>query len=108
LKPSDLFRMLPGPGGGLSASLDDRALRTFRNDCLRQLFIGLTDTGPKTFFLLIAVKHFSAGDLYKTLISIPGSIAMTLSVVLLPLLAHSRIGSRRGWPPPAFFPAPAT
>jgi MFS family permease len=79
LMRSDLF---PGP-------LDDKARRTFANDCLRQLFTGLSDTGPKTFFLLIAVRHFSAGDLYKTLVSVPGSLGMTLSVILLPLLSGS-------------------
>jgi MFS family permease len=77
-----LSSLLPGP-------LDERARRTFRNDCLRQLFNGLTETGPRTFFLLIAVQRFSAGDLYKTLISIPGSTAMVFSVILLPLLARS-------------------
>ncbi|MEO6094692.1 MAG: MFS transporter [Fibrobacteria bacterium] len=95
MKPSDLFRLPPilsGAGGGITRRLDDRARRTFRSDCLRQFFGGLTDTGPKTFFLLIAVQRYSAGDLFKTLISIPNSVAMTLSVLLLPLL--SRLGVR--------------
>lgn len=72
---------LPGP-------LDVVARETFLNDCLRQLFVGLLDTGPRTFFLLIAVQRFSAGDLFKTLITIPGSIGMTLSVILIPVLSR--------------------
>lgn len=71
--------------------MDDRARRTFRNDCLRQVFTGLTETGPRTFFLVIAVQQFSAGDLFKTLITIPGSVAMTLSVILLPLLSRTSV-----------------
>lgn len=75
------FSFLPGP-------LDVVARETFLNDCLRQLFVGLLDTGPRTFFLLIAVQRFSAGDLFKTLITIPGAVGMTLSVVLIPVLTR--------------------
>jgi MFS family permease len=94
LKPSDLFRFPPilgGAGGGETRLLDERARLTFRSDCLRQFFGGLTDTGPKTFFLLIAVQRYSAGDLFKTLISIPNAVAMTLSVLLLPLLTRLNV-----------------
>lgn len=80
-----------GPFGFLPGPLDEKARRTFFGDCLRQFFTGLIDTGPRTFFLLIAVQRFGAEDLFKTLISIPGSAAMTLSVILLPLLARSRL-----------------
>lgn len=79
-----LFSLFPGP-------LDLIAGRTFRNDCLRQLSVGLLDTGHRTFFLLIAVQRFSADDLYKTLVSIPTAAGMTLSVVLVPVIArHAR------------------
>lgn len=71
----------PGP-------LDAVARKTFLNDCLRQFFVGITDTGPRTFFLLIAVQRFSAGDLYKALVSIPGAAGMALSVVLIPVLTR--------------------
>lgn len=84
MKRPFLLSFLPGP-------LDAVARATFLNDCLRQLFVGLLDTGPRTFFLLIAVQRFSAGDLFKTLVSVPGAVGMTLSVVLVPLLArHTR------------------
>jgi MFS family permease len=62
------------------------ARKTFSNDCLRQLAVGLLDTGPRTFFLVIAVQRFSAGDLAKTLLSIPGASGMLLSVILVPFL----------------------
>jgi MFS family permease len=74
-------RLLPGP-------LDEKAQRTFTNDCLRQLFVGFLDTGSKTFFLLIIVRQFSASDLFKSLVSVPSSLGMTLSILLLPLLAR--------------------
>jgi MFS family permease len=74
------YSFLPGP-------LDPIARRTFAADCLRQLFVGVLDTGPKTFFLLIAVQRFSAADLHKTLITIPGAAGMALSVLLVPFLA---------------------
>jgi len=88
VNPSDLIRRL-SQSKLLPEALDDKARRTFTNDCLRQFFSGFSDTGPKTFFLLIAVRQFSAGDLYKTLISVPGSLGMTLSVLLLPLISGS-------------------
>jgi MFS family permease len=74
--------MIPGP-------LDETARKTFINDCLRQLFNGFVDTGAKTFFLLIVVRQFAADDLFKSLISVPGSVGMTLSVLLLPFLSRS-------------------
>lgn len=78
---SALFSLIPGP-------LDVIAKRTFVNDCLRQFSVGLLDTGPRAFFLLIAVQRFSAGDLWKTLVSVPGAAGMTLSVLLVPALAR--------------------
>lgn len=77
--------------------IDDIARRTFVGDCLRQFFVGLLDTGPRTFFLLIAVQRFSADDLQKTLLSIPGAVGMTLSVLLIPAL--SRMPGLRGRKP---------
>lgn len=71
------------------------AHRTFRDDCVRQVFQGLLDTGPKTFFLLMAVRSFSAGDLSKSLITIPGAAGMTLSVALVPLLSRLRAPKNR-------------
>lgn len=55
----------------------------------------MVETGPKTFFLLIAVQRFAAGDLHKTLISIPGSLGMILSVLLIPLLARGGLPATR-------------
>lgn len=79
-----LRSLLPGP-------LDAIARKTFANDCLRQAAVGLLDTGPRTFFLLIAVQRFAADDFAKALISIPGAVGMLLSVILVPFLnAHTR------------------
>lgn len=72
----------------MTLSLDAVARKTFANDCLRQLAVGLLDTGPRTFFLLIAVQRFAADDLHKTLVSIPGAVGMLLSVLLVPLLVR--------------------
>lgn len=80
----------------LPEPLGDRARRTFAFDCLRQFLNGITDTGPRTFFLLVAVQHFAAGDLAKTLIAIPASTGMTLSVILIPFLHRMRL-SETAW-----------
>ena len=53
--------------------------------------MGLLDTGPRAFFLLIAVQRFAAGDLWKTLVTIPGAAGMTLSVLLVPVLARLQV-----------------
>ncbi len=90
---------LNGPGGRWFQGLSIRTRRTFFLDCLRGIFAGIIDTGPKTFFLLIAVKQYAAGDLAKSLIAVPTAVGMLLAVLLIPF--YGRLRARKsaiaGW-----------
>ncbi len=69
------------------------ARRTLVFGSIRSFAFGILESGPKTFFLLIAVRHFDAGDAVKTLVSLPqafGLIAALLAVAYLARLPVRR------------------
>ena len=53
---------------------------TFLYDSLQVILRGVVDTGPTTFFLLIAVRHFQASDLTKSLLAAPTFLGMIFSL----------------------------
>ncbi len=65
--------------------------RTFLFDCLRSLGAGALETGPRTFFLLVAIQRFSASDFFKSVIAAPQFMGMILSVLTVSYLSRSRL-----------------
>ena len=69
------------------------ARRTLLFDSIRSFAFGVLETGPKTFFLLIVVRHFAAGDAVKTLVSLPQAFGLVAALLVVSYLA--RIPLRR-------------
>ena len=69
------------------------ARRTLLFDSIRSFAFGVLETGPKTFFLLIVVRHFAAGDAIKTLVSLPQAFGLMAALLVVSYLA--RIPLRR-------------
>ena len=69
------------------------ARRTLLFDSIRSFAFGVLETGPKTFFLLIVVRHFAAGDAIKTLVSLPQAFGLVAALLVISYLA--RIPVRR-------------
>ena len=69
------------------------ARRTLLFDSIRSFAFGVLETGPKTFFLLIVVRHFAAGDTVKTLVSLPQAFGLVAALLVVSYLA--RIPLRR-------------
>ena len=64
------------------------ARRTLAFDSIRSFAFGILETGPKTFFLLIAVRHFGAGDAVKTLVSLPQAFGLIAALLVISYLAR--------------------
>ena len=79
------------PAGG--KRVPPLARQTLLFDSIRSFAFGVLETGPKTFFLLIVVRHFAAGDAIKTLVSLPQAFGLMAALVAVSYLA--RIPLRR-------------
>ena len=79
------------PAGG--KRVPPLARQTLLFDSIRSFAFGVLETGPKTFFLLIVVRHFAAGDAIKTLVSLPHAFGLMAALVAVSYLA--RIPLRR-------------
>ena len=81
---------MPSPGrrfrGALRVPL--LARRTLIFDSIRSFAFGILETGPKTFFLLIAVRHFGASDAVKTLVSLPQAFGLIAALLVIAYLAR--------------------
>ena len=64
------------------------ARRTLVFGSIRSFAFGILETGPKTFFLLIAVRHFDAGDAVKTLVSLPQAFGLIAALLVVAYLAR--------------------
>ena len=64
------------------------ARRTLVFGSIRSFAFGILETGPKTFFLLIAVRHFGAGDAVKTLVSLPQAFGLIAALLVVAYLAR--------------------
>ena len=64
------------------------ARRTLVFGSIRSFAFGILETGPKTFFLLIAVRHFGAGDAAKTLVSLPQAFGLIAALLVVAYLAR--------------------
>ena len=64
------------------------ARRTLIFDSIRSFAFGILETGPKTFFLLIAVRHFGASDAVKTLVSLPQAFGLIAALLVIAYLAR--------------------
>ena len=64
------------------------ARRTLIFDSIRSFAFGILETGPKTFFLLIAVRHFGASDAVKTLVSLPQAFGLIAALLVISYLAR--------------------
>ena len=64
------------------------ARRTLLFGSIRSFAFGILETGPKTFFLLIAVRHFGAGDAVKTLVSLPQAFGLIAALLVVAYLAR--------------------
>jgi hypothetical protein len=64
------------------------ARRTLVFGSIRSFAFGILETGPKTFFLLIAVRHFGAGDAAKTLVSLPQAFGLIAALLVVSYLAR--------------------
>ena len=64
------------------------ARRTLLFGSIRSFAFGILETGPKTFFLLIAVRHFGAGDAAKTLVSLPQAFGLIAALLVVAYLAR--------------------
>jgi MFS family permease len=76
------------PAGGETAAADSTRLRaeqTLRYERIRALATGVVDSITGTFLLLIALKHFHAGDTAKACLASAGSIGLLLT----PLVVHA-------------------
>lgn len=67
------------------------ARKTFLFDSLQVFVRGILDTGPKTFFLLIAVRHFQASELIKSLLAAPVFMGMIFSLFAFRWLSRSSL-----------------
>ena len=72
------------------AQLPRTARRTLSLDLGRALSYGMMETGPRTFFLLIAVERFQAGELAKTAISSAMGLGMLATLFVAVLYARAR------------------
>ena len=79
------------PAGG--KRVPPLARQTLLFDSIRSFAFGVLETGPKTFFLLIVVRHFAAGDAIKTLVSLPQAFGLVAALVAVSYL--TRIPLRR-------------
>ena len=81
---------MPSPGsrfrGGFRVPV--LARRTLIFDSIRSFAFGILETGPKTFFLLIAVRHFGASDAVKTLVSLPQAFGLIAALLVIAYLAR--------------------
>ena len=64
------------------------ARRTLLFGSIRSFAFGILETGPKTFFLLIVVRHFGAGDAAKTLVSLPQAFGLIAALLVVAYLAR--------------------
>ena len=64
------------------------ARRTLVFDSIRSFAFGILETGPKTFFLLIVVRQFGAGDTVKTLVSLPQAFGLIAALVVVAYLGR--------------------
>ena len=85
----------PAAGGGSargrppgSTRVPALARRTLAFDSIRSFAFGVLETGPKTFFLLIVVRHFAAGDAVKTLVSLPQAFGLMAALLMVAYLRH--------------------
>ena len=56
---------------------------TFRHELLRSLSTGIVETAGRTFLLVIAVQHFQAGAIAKSLIAAGGSMGLLLTPLVV-------------------------
>ncbi len=77
------------------ARLPRTARRTLSLDLGRALSYGMVETGPRTFFLLIAVERFQAGELAKTAISSAMGLGMLATLFVAVLYARARLSVSR-------------
>ena len=79
----------------LWARLPRTARRTLALDLGRALSYGMVETGPRTFFLLIAVERFQAGELAKTAISSAMGLGMLATLFVAVLYARAKLSVSR-------------
>ena len=77
------------------ARIPPAARRTLILDLGRSLCYGLMETGPRTFFLLIAVERYHAGELAKTAISSAAGFGMLATLFVAVLFARTRLSPSR-------------
>ncbi|MEZ5305427.1 MAG: hypothetical protein R3F11_33010, partial [Verrucomicrobiales bacterium] len=69
--------------------------RTFRLDLGRAANLGVLDTAGATFALLIAVKHFEAGQWAKPAVVAAGHLGLVLSLLTVPYLRSRGLAPTR-------------
>ena len=75
-------------GGAAGNRVPLVARRTLVFDSIRSFAFGILETGPKTFFLLIVVRQFGAGDTVKTLVSLPQAFGLIAALVVVAYLGR--------------------
>jgi hypothetical protein len=74
----------------------DRARLTFRLDAGRMFCGGIIESAANTFLLLIAMQHFAAGAVAKSLVAGAGSVGLLLSPVAITLVQRWRWNTTLG------------
>ena len=79
-----------GPGNRLRGVVRVPLLarRTLVFGSIRSFAFGILESGPKTFFLLIAARQFDAGDAAKTLVALPQAFGLIAALLVVAYLAR--------------------
>lgn len=78
---------------------EERQRITFLLERWGAVGMGILETLPQTFLLLIAIKFYDAGKMMQSFLATGGSVGLILSPVVVWVVRHLRvpIGKARGW-----------